>query len=147
MPISKYIHSEDDPKRFLICVPVINKLKKVLDSINMFFDGNVENIMTYNTLQKVFLSSYKPEYTTTTGYIKTPYFNAYFRYDNKTSKITTKIYEIQEDGSKIQKDMTFKEIEDIFHNLQEATSVSMVLSLDNKEDACGIKIFIDELTL
>ena len=24
--------------------------------------------MTYNTLQKVFLSSYKPEFTTTTGY-------------------------------------------------------------------------------
>ena len=47
--------------------------------------------------------------------------------------------------------MTFKEIENIFNNLQEATSVSMILSLDklwiNKEDTCGIKIFIDELTL
>ena len=33
MPYSKYIHSEDDPKRYTICVPVNNKLKKVLDSI------------------------------------------------------------------------------------------------------------------
>ena len=82
---------------------------------------------------------------------KSPYFNAYFRYDNKTNKITTKIYEIQEDGTNIQKDMTFKEIEDKFHNLTEATSVSMILSLDklriNKEDICGIKIMIDEITL
>ena len=34
MPYSKYIHSEDDPKRYTICVPVNNKLKKVLDSIH-----------------------------------------------------------------------------------------------------------------
>ena len=68
MPYSKYIHSEDDPKRYFICVPVINKLKNVLDFINKFIDGNFENIITYNTQQKVFLSSYKPEFTTNTGY-------------------------------------------------------------------------------
>ena len=151
MPNSKYIYIRKMIQRDFLCVPVINKLKKVLDSINMFIDGNVDNIMTYNTLHKIFLSSYKPEYTTNTGYTKNPYFNAYFRYDNKTNKITTKIYEIQEDGTNIQKDMTFKEIEDKFHNLTEATSVSMILSLDklwmNKEDTSGIKIFIDELTL
>ena len=30
MPYSKYIHSEDDPKRLIIYVPVNNKLKKYL---------------------------------------------------------------------------------------------------------------------
>ena len=47
--------------------------------------------------------------------------------------------------------MTFKEIEDMFHNLKEATLVNMVLSIDrlwiNREDVCGIKIIFDELIL
>ena len=51
---------------------------------------------------------------------------------------------------KVQKEMTFKEIEDILNNLKEATLVNMVLSKKrlwiNREDLCGIKIMIDEIT-
>ena len=47
--------------------------------------------------------------------------------------------------------MTYKEIEDMFHNFKEATLVNMVLSIDrlwiNREDVYGIMIMNDELIL
>ena len=56
IPASKYIRSEDDPKRFCIYVPVIYKLQIVLDYINEFIENNLDQIITYTDRQKVFLN-------------------------------------------------------------------------------------------
>ena len=100
MPHSKYIHSEDDPKRYCISVPVNYKLQIVLDYINEFIENNLDQIITYTDRQKVFFKSYKPEFICASGHKKSPFVNAYFRYDYSSRKITSKIYAIQDDGTK-----------------------------------------------
>ena len=108
MPHSKYIRSEDDPKRYCISVPVNYKLQIVLDYINEFIENNLDQIITYTDRQKVFFKSYKPEYICASGHKKSPFVNTYFRYDYTSRKITSMIYEIQDDGSKVQNKLHLK---------------------------------------
>ena len=70
IPHSKYIRSEDDPKRYCISVPVNYKLQIVLDYINEYKENNLGQIITYTDRQKVFFKSYKPEFICASGHKK-----------------------------------------------------------------------------
>ena len=72
-----------------------------------------------------------------------------FRFDKITNKITTKIYQLDNDEVEQEIELGFDETEDRFYDLNELKEIDLLLAFDNvwinKKGDNGIKIMIDKM--